>query len=714
MQRSLRTRLTVIFLAISIIPLLFAAFLGIQQNVSSQMRQALSQQNEISSRVAIQTEQYIKSAEAELRTLTEVHNIQSLSREEQKKTLNNMLSFSEVFNEISLTIPSGNEVLKVSRDAIVSNSDLTNIAENPAFREPIQTGKTYYGDIIFDEKTGLPFMYIGVPIVDLASGQVTGVLVSNLRFQAVWSFMRDAAKGERTVYMLDSVGHVVAHSNPSVALQRLSFTPPTEGLLVDGLNQTLSILGQANVNLAGEKDFVVITEVPWSVALSTSIRFTVVSLVIIFLTVGIILILSLRLTRSFTSPIEALAQTAGAIQRGDLDARVNIRSADEIGLLGEAFNGMASRLQEVLAGLEASVVDRTQELEKSLAENSERAKQLEAIAEVARTIASLDNVDELLPRISRLVSERFGFYHVGIFMLDLEEKYAVLRAANSIGGRAMIARAHKLRIGKEGVVGHAIAEKQAHIALDVGAEAVFFDNPELPNTHSEMALPLLLGEKVIGVLDIQSEEIGAFRQEDTEVLSTLADQIAVAIENARLFEQSRETLEELEKTFQQYVRTEWKRFIDVSSVKGYIAQQTGLQTIDSSFQKDNKRKKSDTAYQVPVKLRDVVIGRVNVDLAKPVSEYSEDELDIIHAAVERFTLALENARLLETTTRRARRERLVSEVTTKIRSTNDPDKMVQTAMDELKKILGVNKVELKEYQPEITETEKPSDAQIYP
>lgn len=715
MQRSLRTRLTVILLSISIIPLLLAAILGIQQNISVQIEQAVAQQNEVASRVSIQTEEYINRAVDNLRLLIEAYDINTLTKPEQGTLLRNTLNISTVLKSIAITDATGKEVIKISRSAVFNQDDLRNIANEPAFQQAAQTQEIYYGDLTFDSKTSLPYMTLSIPIIDRRSGKTAGVLVADLRFQAIWTLMTESAQNFRVVYMTDLDGRIVAHANPSFAYQGLSqglsFAYPEQGMLMKGLEEKLAVIGRSDVYLENQATFIVITELPWTNALSTSIRFVQIAIFLILATIGAIYFLSIRLTRSFTSPIEALAITAKEIQHGDLTARVDIQSGDEVGLLGEAFNRMASQLQDVLAGLETRVSERTEELESSLSQNSQRAQQLEAIAVAARAIATLENIDELLPNITELVSERFDFYHVGIFLLDAEGKFAVLRAANSEGGKAMMARDHKLRIGKEGVVGYAVAHKQARIALDVGDDAVFFDNPELPNTHSEMALPLTMGNKVIGVLDIQSEEIGAFTEDDIEVLSTLADQIAVAIQNARLFAQSQETLAELERTFQQYVRSEWKRFIEVSNIKGYVAQQTGIQPISTktSLQKDDKAEKSDTAYKVPVKLRDVVIGHINVDLDKPVSEYTVDELDLIHAAVERFTLALENARLLETTTRRARRESLVSEVTTKIRSTNDPDEMVKTAMEELKKILGASKVDLQAYQPKGTITESSED-----
>lgn len=708
MQKSLRIRLRNILLALSMIPLSLVALLGIQQNISTQISQAVEQQNEVAKRVAIETQNYINNTVKSLQLLIEIYDINTLTQEEQVSLLRNTLSFSPVLETITITDADGNETAKVGRNQVFGPDDLQTISNTPAFL--FQTkGGIYYGKLTFDV-AGLPYMTISIPIVDLETENTTGFIIADLRFQAVWSLMRDAAQNFRSVYMTDLDGRIVAHNVPSTALKGLTYTPPQQGGLHEGLNENLAVLGRSEVYLADEVAFIVVTELPWNRALDTSIRFMKIAIVLILLTLIGIYFASRRFILSFTEPIEILVQTAEKISTGDLSAHVSLDTDDEISVLGDAFNRMANQLQELLSSLEARVIERTRELTSSLEENSRRAKQLTSIADAARTIAQLDDLDELLPNIAALVSESFGFYHVGIFLLDETKKYAILTAANSEGGQAMIARSHRLRIGKEGVVGFAVAEKRARIALDVGEDAVFFDNPELPNTHSEMALPLKIVQRVIGVLDIQSKEIGAFQEEDIEVLSTLADQIAVAIENARLFTQSQETLVELEHTFQQYVRTEWTRFVEVSKVKGYVAKQTGLEPIQAPLQKDDKAQNDNTSYRVPVKLRDVVVGHVTVDLEKPVTEYTDDELDIIHAAVERFTLTLENVRLLETTRHRARRESLVSEITTKIRSTNDPDEMVNTAIEELKRVLGATKVELQAYQPQKTAANPDKDA----
>ena len=338
--------------------------------------------------------------------------------------------------------------------------------------------------------------------------------------------------------------------------------------------------------------------------------------------------------------------------------------------------------------LEEQVQKRTAQLEKNALQTKKHTAQLEAIADVASLVASLQDIDQLLPYITRTVSERFGFYHVGIFLLSKDNKFAVLRAANSEGGQTMLARKHQLRIGQEGVVGFTIKQKKAHIALDVGDDAIYFDNPDLPSTRSEMALPLLIGTEIIGVLDVQSKETNAFSNEDIDVLTTLANQVAVAIKNAHLFRQSQDALEELNITLQRYIRREWNRFGELNVVKGYRASKDGIEPIKETLKKDGKSEKTDFEYKVPVKLRDVVIGYLNVNLDKPVKQYSEDELDIIQATVDRFALAVENARLLEESQRRAERESMIGNISSKIGSSIRMDTIIQTTVKELGEALN--------------------------
>ena len=181
--------------------------------------------------------------------------------------------------------------------------------------------------------------------------------------------------------------------------------------------------------------------------------------------------------------------------------------------------------------LEERVIERTQELEK-------RTNQLNATTFVARQTAEIQELSTMLQDTVKLITEQFGFYHAGIFLINERRDYAVLHSASSEGGKLMLERGHRLQVGTQGIVGYVASEGKPRIALDVGEEAVYFDNPYLPETRSEVGIPLIVRGKTIGVLDIQAIEREAFNEDDLYIFQTLADQIAIAIENIRLFHES--------------------------------------------------------------------------------------------------------------------------------------------------------------------------------
>jgi putative methionine-R-sulfoxide reductase with GAF domain len=214
-----------------------------------------------------------------------------------------------------------------------------------------------------------------------------------------------------------------------------------------------------------------------------------------------------------------------------------------------------------LAAQRAELEEANLRLEETARTSHRRAAMLQAGAEVSRVVAQIRDLDRLLPQVAQLISQNFGFYHVGIFMLDQAGRYAVLRAANSEGGLRMLARRHKLEVGSVGIVGYVTGTGRPRIALDVGEDAVYFDNPDLPDTRSEMAVPLRSGDQAIGALDVQSTAEAAFTEEDVVVLTALADQIAIAIENARLFQEHQAALDRAEEAYRQYLRQEWDSFL---------------------------------------------------------------------------------------------------------------------------------------------------------
>ena len=365
-------------------------------------------------------------------------------------------------------------------------------------------------------------------------------------------------------------------------------------------------------------------------------------------------------------------------------------------------------LYKLNLSLEDRIAESTAELVTTNRRNERRARQFEAIAQVARVIATIQDLDSLLPRITQVISQQFSFYHVGIFMWDENHEFAVLVAANSEGGQRMLKRGHKLGIGQTGIVGFVAATGTSRIALDVGADAVFFDNPDLPLTRSELALPLHVANETIGVLDVQSTEQNVFQEEDMDVLSTLADQVAIAIQNGRSYETTQGLLKEAQKTSGAYLRDSWRALQSREEHLGYIISDNTLKALNkpiTSIQINKAIASSAIVSEsgktptltIPIRLRDEAIGVIDIHISEE-HEWDPDEVDIAQAVAERLSLALETSLLLQTTQRRAQIERATSEISSKISASTQFDSILRTAAEELSRVLGGSEV-LVQIQP---------------
>ena len=359
-------------------------------------------------------------------------------------------------------------------------------------------------------------------------------------------------------------------------------------------------------------------------------------------------------------------------------------------------------LEEIKTTLEKRIEMRTLELEEAGQQVQERATRFQIISEVSQEISS--NVDqhskELLNRIAQSISQKLGFYHVGIFLLDENSEYAVLRAANSVGGQRMLERRHQLKVGGTGIVGYVSQGGRPRIALDTGSDAVFFNNPDLPQTRSEMALPLKYGAKVIGVLDVQSTQPSAFKDEDANLLSTLANQIAIVIKNVLTNERSEFQIPS------QGVNKPGGQLSRRQRQEGYSYHPDGTITtaIPTNAPSLNQAIASGEAVilaqpskddpptlAVPVKFREQVIGVIHIEAVELNRKWTEDEIAMVQAISDRAAFALENARLFEETARRAEQEETIAKVTTQIGASTDFNQILQTTIQELGQALGASR-----------------------
>jgi len=345
-------------------------------------------------------------------------------------------------------------------------------------------------------------------------------------------------------------------------------------------------------------------------------------------------------------------------------------------------------LQELHKNLEQRVEQRTEELQIKVG-------QLQTIAQVSQSITGIQELNELLSAVTELISKSFEIYHTGIFLIDEIGENAVLKAANSMGGKKMLARGHSLKVGTQGIVGFVTARGQARVALDVGTDAVYFDNPDLPETRSEIALPLTVSGHTFGALDLQSTRPEAFDDEDIQTLSVLASQVAIAIQNARSFERSRQAIKESERAYRQMTGQSWKQYAERLEVLGF--------EYDGSVAKPIiEASKDSDSLDFPLILRGQEIGKLKLSPSNPNRNWTDDELTKARAVAERTALALESARLLEDAQRRAARERIISDISTSISKSSDLEVILRTAVQSLGQTMGGAEVVL-ELDPYLAE-----------
>ena len=326
--------------------------------------------------------------------------------------------------------------------------------------------------------------------------------------------------------------------------------------------------------------------------------------------------------------------------------------------------------------LELKVEERTAGL-------TRKTEQLRATSYIARKTAEVQDLASLLNTVVNLVTDQFGYYHTGIFLVNEIGNQVVLQAASSEGGQRMVEQGHALSVGTQGIVGYVAAQKKSRIALDVGTDAIFFNNPDLPLTRSEVALPLLIRNKVLGVLDIQSDKPQAFSMDDIDVLQTLSDQIAIAIENARLLDDTQAAIMQLEALTSIRTHEAWSQKL---RDQGRIFTYTPL-----GLRAEKLPQQGNNAISAPIVLRGRKIGTITIT-RKGDGKWSRLDEGLLDEVAGQVGLAADNIRLLEEATHRARQEQTVGKLATHFGQSLDLDTLLQTAARELGQLPDVSEV----------------------
>ncbi len=499
-------------------------------------------------------------------------------------------------------------------------------------------------------------------------------------------------------FLIDSDGTYLAHSNPEkigrVASEDINFSILTKLLA----NKSTSLVDEENGRLIGsyrvsfDKPLVVsigsieqktleVTDLPRNIFIQVSIA--------MFIALAGIWVVTFS---SISSPLKKLIKFTDETEKGNFDSiRKLKRLPDEFADLSTNLQNLRTNMQTSFTAMENRVEERTRDIER-------RSNLLKAVADVGKAITSFRNLSELLEQTTHLITENFGYYHAGIFLLDERKEYAVLSAANSEGGQVMLKRKHQLQVGGTSIVGYVTQNANARIALDVGADAVYFDNPDLPNTRSEMALPLIVGGQILGALDVQSAKSQAFTEEDISTLQILAEQIAVGIQNANLLNETEKALESARMVYGEMSREAWGKLLRNQQHVGFIATPPGTAQTQSPSLESNLSKSFETGnvvvgndnltINVPIKIRGQVIGAIRLKKSEIAESWTQDETNLAVTLSDQLSGALESARLYQESQKRAARETLVSDISARISATSHTDAILRETVQELGQTIG--------------------------
>jgi GAF domain-containing protein len=395
------------------------------------------------------------------------------------------------------------------------------------------------------------------------------------------------------------------------------------------------------------------------------------------------LFLASRSLQSITKPIQEMQRTIEAVQNGDVTERALIVSSDETAQLTIRMNQLLNQLQAYQTELERQIQERTTDLIR-------KTLYLQAASRVAHDSGEIQDINALLNRTVELISSRFGFYHTGIFLLDDTGENVVLQAASSEGGQRMLARGHKLEIGLQGIVGASAYQNKPRVVMDVDTDKDFYKNPDLPMTRSEVAIPLTARGNVLGILDIQSTEPGAFHQDDIDVLQTMADQIGLAIQNAQSLSESQTAVQRMEIATAENMQRIWRERIRNTNL-AYRYTSTGIASKPEPIVAPVADKSDTSRLSIPIVLRGQRIGTITLHRKKDV-DWTETDRSLAIEVSNQVGLALENARLLDEAQRRAAQEQSLSQLTVHLGSSLDPETILQTAVRELYRLPNVEEV----------------------
>ncbi|MBK8903379.1 MAG: GAF domain-containing protein [Anaerolineaceae bacterium] len=514
----------------SAVVLIVSGGLQIAYNYQTQRNVVFNQQQLIAQEAATAVKDFIEDKFSVLETAVKLGNIADVPAEEQERILGNALGFQPSFRQLAL-FDANSQLVSQSSRLVQARSDVfaSQIVEQ-VFTEARQTER-YISPVTIDSESSEPLVIIAVPIYSRL-GDFEGLLAAELNLKFMWDLVDQLEVGETGyAYVVNEQGDLLAFADTARVLkgENLVHLPEVshfvEGEIEPDHDPELSLgingetTAQAFVAL-GSPDWAVFTEIPAAEAFQPVTQSTIVSAVVVLVAALLSGVVGVSIARRLVRPLLELTETAVQIAEGNINLEASAKGNLEVNQLSTAFNNMTARLRDSIDSLEQRVADRTRALEIS--------------GKVSRQLSNILDQNELVRAVVEQVKDSFDYYHAHIYLFDDADQNLLMAGGTGEAGQQMLANKHQIPAGK-GLVGRAGQTGQAVLVPDTDQAQGWLPNPLLPDTKAEIAVPIMSGDKVWGVLDVQHNVTNGLSQADVDLLESIANQMAVALRNANMF-----------------------------------------------------------------------------------------------------------------------------------------------------------------------------------